>query len=54
MYICICNALNEKQIMKAINLGNVTPGQVYKYCGKLPQCGKCKNEIKKLIQDNKS
>jgi bacterioferritin-associated ferredoxin len=41
MYICICNALTDKQVDRAIKDGCREPSDVYKACGTQPQCGRC-------------
>ena len=43
MYICVCNALNEKTLRQAAQKidGKVSAAKVYKSLGVRPQCGKC-------------
>ena len=38
MYICICNALTDTQVTRAIEKGCRAPKDVYKACGTQPQC----------------
>jgi bacterioferritin-associated ferredoxin len=49
MYVCICNALNTRTVTQAIDDGARTVGQVYKACGAVPQCGKCKCTIREML-----
>jgi|GEM_PF-251536 len=49
MYVCVCNALNTRTICRAIDDGAATLGQVYKACGAVPQCGKCKDMIREML-----
>lgn len=51
MYVCICNALNTRTVNQAIDGGAATVGQVYKACGAVPQCGKCKCMIREMLDD---
>ena len=51
MYVCICNALNTRTVTQAIDDGAETVGQVYKACGAVPQCGKCKCTIREMLDD---
>ena len=51
MYVCICNALNTRTVNQAIDGGAETVGQVYKACGAVPQCGKCKCTIREMLDD---
>lgn len=45
MYVCVCNALNERAVRDAVNRGATTPGQVYRALGVKPRCGKCADMI---------
>lgn len=49
MYICICNALREKQLAAASN-GAVAVSDVFRRCGARPKCGKCLPDVAQLIQ----
>ena len=46
MIICLCNAISDKVINKAIQDGAMTVWQVYEACGCKPQCGSCSDYIK--------
>ena len=47
--ICLCNAISDKVINKAIQDGAKTVWQVYEACGCKPQCGSCSDYIKNEI-----
>ncbi|HEX3982658.1 MAG TPA: (2Fe-2S)-binding protein [Acidisoma sp.] len=48
MYVCLCNALTDRQVKAAASAANTTrPSEVYAACGCRAQCGSC---IKKLLQ----
>ncbi len=50
MYVCICNALRERQLKDAaIDARRV--GDVFRKCGRRPQCGKCVPDIQKMISN---
>ena len=50
MYICICNAIRDKEI--AANSGGArSVADVFKRCGSRPQCGKCLPDVAQMIQD---
>ena len=51
MYVCLCNAFTDRDVHRAIDSGAHTVGQVYKTCGAVPQCGKCKDTIRELLTD---
>ena len=50
MYVCNCNAINEKQVISAIKSGASGWDQVHQYYGYMPCCGKCETEITQKIQ----
>lgn len=51
MYICICNAFTCRAVHTAIDDGAHTVAQVYKRIGAVPQCGKCKEQIREMLTD---
>lgn len=53
MYVCICNAVNERTVRDAIGRGCRTVGEVYRGCGVRPQCGKCGTDIARYIQQRR-
>lgn len=52
MYVCICNAINERSVKQAVADGARTAKQVYAHHDCTPCCGKCKPEIVRLIVDH--
>ncbi|MCK8786302.1 (2Fe-2S)-binding protein [Roseomonas sp. NAR14] len=50
MYVCLCNALNERRLWQAIGDGAVRPGEVYALCGCRAQCGRCTAAILDLLR----
>ncbi len=49
MYVCICNALRDKQLAAASH-GARTVAEVFRRCGKRPQCGKCLPDVAQMIE----
>ncbi len=44
MYICICNAIREKDLRLAARTCRGDADAVYESLGKRPQCGQCLDE----------
>ncbi|MEX6633220.1 (2Fe-2S)-binding protein [Hyphococcus lacteus] len=52
MYVCICNALKDRELAAASNdARNVA--EVFRRCGRRPQCGKCLPDVAKLIENSR-
>lgn len=52
MYICICNAVTEKQLQNVINANaNITTNQLIKSGIVGNECGKCIKEVKSIINE---
>ncbi|MDP2334593.1 MAG: hypothetical protein Q8M19_28275 [Reyranella sp.] len=41
MYLCICQAIRERDVDAAVRAGARKPSDVFRACGKSPQCGTC-------------
>ncbi|MEZ5922339.1 MAG: (2Fe-2S)-binding protein [Parvularculaceae bacterium] len=52
MYVCICNAINDREISAAAR-GAKSVGEVFRRCGKRPQCGKCLPDIADFIETDR-
>lgn len=52
MYICICNALRDKELTAASN-GARTVADVFRRCGRRPQCGKCLTDVAQIIDNTR-
>jgi bacterioferritin-associated ferredoxin len=47
LYVCLCNALTDRQVKAAaVTAGTTKPSSVYEACGCRAQCGQC---VKALI-----
>ncbi len=49
MYLCICRAIRERDVDAAVRAGARRPVDVFKACGKAPQCGGCAPDLRKRI-----
>lgn len=50
MYVCICNALRDRDLQPAA-VGAKGVAEVFRRCGKRPQCGKCLPDVAQMIED---
>ncbi len=54
MYVCVCNAYSEKQILKAVVEGGAkSVKDAYAMLGCQPQCGQCCRFARYLIKSAK-
>lgn len=49
MFICICQAIREREIDAAVQAGARRPVDVFRACGKSPQCGSCACDMRERI-----
>jgi bacterioferritin-associated ferredoxin len=49
MYLCICQAIRERDVDAAVRAGARRPADVFRACGKSPQCGTCACDLRKRI-----
>ncbi len=55
MYVCICNAINDKEIDAAIEHGGARKvSEVFRSCDSKPSCGTCVEAIKERLDAFKS
>ena len=52
MYICICNAVTDRQIRTAVESGHCSLGMISRELGVATNCGKCRNEACRVIRDH--
>ena len=41
MYLCLCNAISNAQVERAVRDGARRPREIYARCGGCAQCGSC-------------
>ena len=51
MYLCICRAIREREVDAAVRAGARRPVDVFRACGKSPQCGSCAPDLRKRIAE---
>jgi len=51
MYICICRAIRERDVDAAVRAGARRPVDVFRACGKSPQCGTCACDMRQRINE---
>ena len=49
MYLCICRAIRERDVDAAVRAGARRPADVFRACGKSPQCGTCACDLRERI-----
>lgn len=54
MYVCICNAVNEKAIHQAVSDGAKSVRDIRKCLNVGSQCGQCVRHAHKVIEEAKS
>lgn len=54
MYVCICNALNDRAVRSALAEGARNAAAVYASRGCRAQCGKCIPLIQQMARDHGS
>ena len=50
MYICLCNALTDTDILEAAAQGACRPREVHEACGCTAQCGSCVKQINAMLR----
>lgn len=51
MFVCICNALRDKDLSLAAGDDARNVAEVFRRCGRRPQCGKCLPDVARMIED---
>ena len=51
MYVCICNALREKEVEAAAGGDARSVADVFRRCNARPRCGKCLHDVAQKIED---
>jgi len=51
VYVCLCNALTDRQVKQAAaDAGTTKPSSVYAACGCRAQCGQCVRALVALLR----
>ncbi len=51
MYVCICNAVTDRQIREAAERGTTRLSQLRKECGVPGDCGRCARHAHELLRE---
>jgi len=51
MYICLCNALTDRDVRAHSADGNCSVAMVYRSLGCEPQCGKCVPFVRQMLRE---
>lgn len=54
MYVCICNALRDRELSAAAASDAKSVADVFRRCGRRPQCGKCLPDVAEMIERARS
>lgn len=54
MYVCICNAITDGQVARALGSGCRSVADVFKRVGERPNCGKCVPDLCKLVRSSRA
>ena len=52
MYVCVCNAITDKQIRKAAKSGVRNLSQLQAELGVATNCGSCKDTATEILRDS--
>jgi len=50
MYLCICNAITDRDVERVVTQGCSSVGEVFRCLGERPNCGRCVPDICRLVQ----
>ena len=50
MYVCICNALRDKELAAAAGDNVRSVAEVFRRCSARPKCGKCLPDVAEMIE----
>jgi bacterioferritin-associated ferredoxin len=51
MYVCLCNALTDRDVRAKTADGTRSVAMVYRACGCQPQCGKCVPAVLQMLRE---
>lgn len=52
MYVCLCNALTDRDLRPHTACGGTSVAMVYRACGCEPQCGKCVPLVRQMLRES--
>lgn len=54
MYVCVCNAVNDRRVKAAIREGQCSVSALRKHFGFESCCGRCTQCMRNLIEDHRN
>lgn len=54
MYVCICNALTDRDFREAAARGAAKPAQAFRALGETPQCGRCLTCVREVLDETRA
>ncbi|WOI53759.1 bacterioferritin-associated ferredoxin [Parvularcula sp. LCG005] len=50
MYVCLCNAIKDRDFAAAVNSNASSVSDVFRRCGGAAQCGKCVPDVVRMMK----
>jgi bacterioferritin-associated ferredoxin len=50
MYVCLCNAITDRDFRAQCDGGDASVAMVYRALGAMPQCGKCVPLVRQMLR----
>jgi bacterioferritin-associated ferredoxin len=54
MYVCLCNALTDRNVREAMHSGASRPSEIYGACGCTAQCGTCAMAMRRMLDEHQA
>lgn len=52
MYVCVCNAITDREVHAAMASGAIVADEVFRHFGTQIRCGRCVATMRSLMGDN--
>ncbi|MBR9972344.1 (2Fe-2S)-binding protein [Magnetospirillum sulfuroxidans] len=52
MYVCVCNAITDREVHAAMAGGAIVADEVFRHFGTQMRCGRCVATMRSLMGDN--
>jgi bacterioferritin-associated ferredoxin len=52
MYVCNCNGIRERDVLKAIEAGAERASEVFRHCQARPLCAKCVGDVQRMVRSS--
>jgi bacterioferritin-associated ferredoxin len=51
VYVCNCNGIRERDVRAAIASGASRPAEIFRACGRTPQCARCVCDMRQMLSE---